>query len=511
MSLFSKAVDYAVMKFPALRECQKLAHALLREGAAAGKRRQVVMMPTGSGKTLLALFLIWQSMLKGKRCLFICDRNSLIEQTIDVCDRIGFVFGVVQARHSRMNLHENFQIASAQTLMRRGVSDDFDLVVVDEAHTLYKAIVDFIGSTRARVIGLTATPFTRGLGKIYDSLICPTTAHKLTEEGILVPLRIFSGRMINMKDAPTASGEWTAKGAGERGSEIVGDVLHEWRQNASDRKSIVFGATIRYCEELAETFNQAGIKAAVFCANTVPEDRLRILTEFRKPDSEIRILISVEALAKGFDLPDIACICDCRPLRKSLSTFIQMVGRGLRSSPETGKQDCLLLDFSGNITRFLSDYTDVFYNGLASLDDGIKLDSTVRKDKKKVSDCPKCGFSPCADKCLSCGYERKKKRATITSLPGYLQEITLNGRKMADSERHLYAQVCTHVRQYGNPDTARQRAYYLFRDIAGKAPGLSMDFESTPNCTISPNVRGKIKQLRIAFAKGQSSRQGVLL
>ena len=88
----------------------------------------------------------------------------------------------------------------------------------------------------------------------------------------------------------------------------------------------------------------AGVMAAVFTSHTTPTERKALLDEYRKPDSDLRVLISVEALAKGFDVPDVGCVVDCRPLRKSLSTAIQMWGRGLRASPETGKTDCILLD-----------------------------------------------------------------------------------------------------------------------------------------------------------------------
>ena len=108
-------------------------------------------------------------------------------------------------------------------------------------------------------------------------------------------------------------------------------------------------------------------------ANTLPAEREQILKEFRKPDSILRVLVSVEALAKGFDVPDVSCVIDCRPLRKSLSTAIQMWGRGLRASPTTGKTDCILLDHSGNITRFAEDFEAIFYNGLDALDAGEKL------------------------------------------------------------------------------------------------------------------------------------------
>src|SRR5574337_2059742 len=92
------------------------------------------------------------------------------------------------------------------------------------------------------------------------------------------------------------------------------------------------------------------------------------------------VLISVEALAKGFDVKDVECVCDCRPLRKSLSTAIQMWGRGLGSSPETGQTDCYLLAFSGNIIRFAADYSEIFCEGLDALDAVEKLDKAIRRD-----------------------------------------------------------------------------------------------------------------------------------
>jgi len=129
-------------------------------------------------------------------------------------------------------------------------------------------------------------------------------------------------------------------------------VVAEWVKFGEGRKTIAFGASIAYCEALAGRFNEAGILADVFTSKTDEATRERLLEEFRKPDSAIRVLISVEALAKGFDVEDIGCVIDARPLRKSLSTAIQMWGRGLRSSPGTGKTDCILLDHSGNVLRF---------------------------------------------------------------------------------------------------------------------------------------------------------------
>jgi superfamily II DNA or RNA helicase len=323
---------------------------------------------------------------------------------------------------------------------------------------------------------------------------------ELTQSGVLVPMKVMSCTRIDMEGAETSGGEWTDGAAASRGMEIVGDVVTEWQEHAADRKTIIFGATVLHCEEMARQFNQAGINARVFSCHTKPEEREEILTEYKKHDSAIRVLISVEALAKGFDVKDVSAVCDCRPLRKSLSTAIQMWGRGLRSSSDTGKSDCLLLDFSGNIIRFAEDFSDIFFNGLDALDSGEKLDKTIRKDdeEKEAKGCPKCGSIPFVKKCMSCGFEIIKP-SLIEHLPGTMQEIKIGKSKAAENSYELYQMCCTHARQSGNPETQRQRAYYLYKDIMGDKP--KWNFDDTPNHAISRAVMNKIQQKRISYSK----------
>jgi superfamily II DNA or RNA helicase len=312
----------------------------------------MLMAATGAGKSYLGLRVIHEALKKGKRAIFVCDRRSLIEQTSAVADSYGLsAHGVLMANHNRYDLRMPFQVASAQTLARRQWPAA-DVIVIDEAHTQLKVWTEHIQNTDAAVIGLSATPFSTGLGRLFTNLVNATSMHHLTESGVLVPMRVFSCAKVDMRGAETSGGEWTDRAAQERGMAIVGDVVTEWSKFASDRKTIVFGATIAHCEEMARQFNDSGVMAACFTSDTDQAERDMLLSEYRKPDSALRVLISVEALAKGFDVPDVSCVCDVRPLRKSLSTAIQMWGRGLRCSPATDKQDCYLLDFSGNIGSF---------------------------------------------------------------------------------------------------------------------------------------------------------------
>ena len=492
-------------KFPAPRQFQIDAHEELRNGFKAGHKNQLIMAPTGAGKTYLGLRICHEAMQKGKKAVFLCDRTTLIDQTSEVADRYGLVnHGVIQASHWRRRPEELLQIASVQTIAKREFWPQLDVLVVDEAHTTYKAWTEFAAATNAVVIGLSATPFTTGLGKVFTNIVNATTMHELTQAGVLVPMRIFSCHKPDMTGAETAGGEWTDKAAEERELKIVGDVVTDWQKFGDNRKTIVFGATINHCKELCRQFINAGIMAAVFTSETTAKEREALLEEYRKPDSMLKILISVEALAKGFDVPDVGCVCDARPLRKSLSTAIQMWGRGLRSSPETDKKDCHLLDFSGNIVRFFEDFSEIFFNGLDHLDEGEKLDKTIRKQEEfEAKGCPRCGYKPFHKRCMACGYE-KVVNTTTEALPGHMKEIFIgegkNKKKLADNAEHLWNQVCTYARIHSKPERQSSRAWHLFKQITGQETMWS--FIKAPTVEITTNVHNKIKQMNIAYKKG---------
>ncbi|MBK8799428.1 MAG: DEAD/DEAH box helicase family protein [Anaerolineales bacterium] len=341
MALFNETEHYGSAKFPKARPFQDSAHEALRAGAKAGHKNQCLMSPTGSGKTYLGLRIAHEALKRGKRAIFVCDRTTLIDQTSETADEYGLAaHSVLQANHWRYNATSLFQIASPQTLARRQWPEA-DVIIIDEAHTQMTVWTEHIMNTRARVIGLSATPFSPGLGKLFTNLVNATTMHELTQSGVLVPMIPYTCRPADMRGAATAGGEWTDSAAEERGMEIVGDVVAEWIKLGQNRKTIVFGSTIKHCEEICKQFSAVGVMAAMFTSETSAGERKALLAEYKKPDSTLRVLISVEALAKGFDVKDVGCIVDCRPLRKSLSTAIQMWGRGLRSSEETGKKDCV--------------------------------------------------------------------------------------------------------------------------------------------------------------------------
>ena len=469
--LFDDRPHYASAMFPEPRPFQVTAHQRLREGIRAGHRCQMLMSPTGSGKTYLGLRVIHEALLKGKRAVFVCDRTTLINQTSEAADRYGLsAHGVMQSTHWRMNSDMPFQIASAQTLARRKWPD-CDVIVIDEAHTQMCVWTEHVQNCRAAVVGLSATPFSTGLGNLFTNLVNATTMHELTESGVLVPMRVFSCTVANMDGAEIAGGEWTDRAAEQRGMEIVGDVVSEWLNFGEGRKTIVFAATIAHCDEICRQFNSQGVMASVFTAHTTAPEREALLAEYRKRDSKLRVLVSVEALAKGFDVPDVACVVDCRPLRKSLSTAIQMWGRGLRSSPGTGKVDCLLLDHSGNIVRFAEDYTKIFFDGLNALDAGERLDKAIRRDpeEKVRKGCPACGYMPFSKRCMACGHQIIET-SMVEAVAGEMREVTIGKRNLVADCRHLWEQLCTYARAHSQPERQYGRAFHLYRDLTGRSP-----------------------------------------
>jgi DNA repair protein RadD len=492
-----------VRAFPPPREFQQRAHEALRQGFTEGHRAQVLMAATGAGKTYLGLRLANEAVQRGRRAVFVCDRKTLVDQTSRTADAYGMTdHGIIQASHWRHRPSAPFQIVTSQTMGRRGQWPQADVYVIDECHTQHSSWVDLVQGTKAAVIGLSATPFSDGLGRIFSRVVNAATMDELTRAGVLVPMRVLSCKRPDMTGAKLKKGgEWDEKDIEARGMGLIGDVVSEWLKHGEGRKTICFGATIAHCEELCRQFNSAGVMAAVFTARTPEKERESLLDEYRKHDSALRVLVSVEALAKGFDVPDVSCVIDCRPLRKSLSTAIQMWGRGLRSSKETGKRDCILLDHSGNILRFRADFEDIYFNGLNDLDSGEKLDKEARKEpkEKEAKRCPVCGYAPFARRCMSCGHE-VQSRADIEHEAGTMTEVVLlNGKRMGESPAHVWAQCATYAKLHSAPEKQHWRAAYIFKDITGQMPpkGWTVD---VPFTEVTRPVMNKIKSKNLAYA-----------
>lgn len=482
-----------------LRDYQAVAVERLRENIRVRVKNQILCMGTGSGKTVVAAYLAAECAKKMKRLVFVVDRVALINQTSATFDQYGIDHGVIQAQHWRWRPWERIQVASVQTLARRKWPDA-DLIIIDEAHSLHKTITDRISKRDATVVGLTATPFTKGLGKHYSSVVSVVSTNQLIDDQHLVPFRIFAASEPDMAGAKVTAGEWSDTEAAERAMPLVGDCVAEYLKHGEGRKFIAFGATVVHCEEIQRQFMGAGVVCELYTYRTGDDARADMVTEFRKPDSSIRGLISVAALSKGFDVADVGCIIMARPLRSSLAEHIQILGRGLRKHP--GKNDCLVLDHSGNCMRFWHAMQDFFTHGIDKLDDGQrKPKATAKPKEKKAVKCSKCFcVHDAAPFCPACGFEYPAKPSSIQHIQGTLRELIASGDKVAMS-RELWPQLVALAREKKQP---AGWAFGLYCKITGGKPDKWLDFERTLPISPTSEVRNKVTSLIIARAKGFS-------
>lgn len=425
-----------------LYEFQADAVERLRENIRRGIKNQILCAPTGAGKTECALHLIAECFERGKRAVFVTDRISLLDQTSARMDRYSVPHGVIQANHWRWRPWDRIQVASIQTMARRRWPVA-DLIVVDEAHGIHQAVVKKIDTREAVTIGLTATPFTKGLGKHYDAMVSVATTRDLIAKGFLSPFRIFAASEPDMTGAKVVAGEWTEDEAARRSMPIVGDCVAEYLKHGEGQKFIAFGCNVAHCEELQRQFLSAGIQAALYTYMTGDEERRAMVEEFRKPDSYIRGLISVAALSRGFDVESVGVVILARPLRKGFSEHIQMFGRGIRKDHENPSKVCTILDHAGNCLRFWDRMNAFFECGPDVLDDG------KRKPKKKPEEaagrppkkCPACHHvHSLRPSCPMCGYEYPR-RSGIEVVSGELVGIGGGASSTAEQRQAVYSQL----------------------------------------------------------------------
>lgn len=493
--------DQAVFDMFSLREYQKNAIMRVRELIKEGKKNILICAPTGSGKTRLAACIIYMASKKGSRSAFVVDRVNLVDQTSATFDEYRIAHGVTQASHWRFRPYEKAQICSSQTLARRAWPEA-SMIVVDECHTVTQVTKDRIEPRDTTALGLTATPFTKGLGKIYDALVNVATTNELIESGDLSKFRIFAASEPNMEGVKVVAGEWEEKETSKRAMEVVGDCVTEYLKHGNGKKFICSAVNVAHVEELHRQFMASGVMCATYTYKVSDDERADIVKEFRKSDSYIRGLITVTAASKGFDVPDIGVVIMARPLRKSLAEHIQFFGRGLRIHP--GKEECIVLDHSGNSQRFWDEWNDFFETGALELDDGKKKP----KPKKSLEDAAermvKCGHCKHLHKpmpfCPACGHEYPAKEA-VKHVSGSLAELVASGNRKAMSAT-LWPQIVGYVHMADVPN-AEKRALAIYKQMTGQWPASK--FEATKRTDPSREVLNKIKAQNIAWSKAKQN------
>ena len=394
-----------------LRPHQERAIAGLRQSLSSEHKRPMLQMPTGSGKTLTSAHIVSGALAKGKRVAFCVPRKTLIDQTVREFEREGIsAIGVIQAAHLRTDSRQPIQVCSAQTLARRK-RPDVDLVIVDEAHEMHNSVLSWIADCRAvPFIGLSATPWQRGLGKHYDDLLIPTTTRELIDAGYLSDFVAFAPSDPDLSGVSTKRGDYAQDELADAmdTADITGDIVAEWLKRGENRPTIAFCVNRRHAQHVCERFVEAGVAAEYIDGETPQGDdgeepdpagqtRRDMFARFRS--GVTKILVSIDVLTTGFDA-DVRCIVDAQPT-KSRIRFVQKIGRGLRTAE--GKDKLVILDHAGNHLR-LGRVTDIHQT---HLDDGKKRDGSAKKERAEPLPklCPECKvvLSYTARECSACG------------------------------------------------------------------------------------------------------------
>lgn len=474
----------------------------IREGFQNGHRCQLLYAPTGFGKTEVAMSIMKKVSENYKKTAMVLDRIVLVDQTSRRLDKYSIDHGVMQADHWRYRPHERIQICSAQTLEKRQTFPDIDLLIVDECHVSRRGTIKFIKENpNIKVIGLTASPFTKGLGDVYTHVVGAKSTGDLVKEGWLCPLRVFIAKEIDMTGAKKVAGEWSADEVQERGVKITGDIVTEWEKKTHEifgkpEKTIVFCAGVNHGRHLQEKFAEHGYNFVAISYKEDGEFKEETIKEFAKPDSNIHGLIATDILTRGFDVSDVKIGVSARPFSKSFSSHVQQLGRVMRADPS--KEFGLWLDHSGNYLRFLDDWENLYEEGVKELKEGgekAKREPTEREKKERK--CPACNalWTSSTDTCDSCGHVRKRMN-TVINLEGELEELAKTNSKLTITPQEFYSQLLYYARVKGIKDGW---AYHKVREKFGVFPRGLVAVTKEP----TQDTLKWIKSRAIAYRKGK--------
>ena len=380
---------------PVLRDYQERAITLVRE---CWRERPILMLPTGAGKTVVASAMIHAAVKKGRRVLFLVHRRELVRQAVTRLADWGIDAGVLAAGWKPSA--SPVQVASIQTLSRRGVRLLAGLVVVDECQHVraktWEEILDDYAKSGACTVGLSATPYRldgRGLGHTFGRIVNPVTVQQLCDEGVLIEPRVFAPPGPDLKGVHKRGGEYVLSELAERMEKLEGNIIDHWLQIAKGMRTVVFAVDIQHSRQLVDRFNEAGVRAAHVDGTFSAGERDAVLDALAAGDLDL--VSNCMVLGEGWDLPALECAVLARPTA-SLALHRQQIGRIMRAAP--GKEGALVLDHAGNTLRHgrVTDEVEV------SLDDRAKRDAALA-----IKTCPMC-FYVClstAKECPECGHE----------------------------------------------------------------------------------------------------------
>lgn len=419
-----------------LRPYQEQAIKMLRQSLRTGHKRPILQMPTGSGKTNVAAAIIASALSKGKRVGFLVDKLVLVDQAVARLSDSGISVGVLQGIHELTDPTKPVQVISVQTLharIKRGHAPDLDLIIVDEAHVIRDTVLKLMQKwDNVPFIGLSATPWSKGLGKWWDDLVIPTTTSELIKQGYLVDADYYAPTQFSDDGIKVIGGDYNRGQLSERVNKpkIIGDLVSHWFKLGGNKPTICMAVDIAHSKHIAQSFNDAGVPSAHIDCYTDSSERRKHIKAFK--EGVVKVLSSVAVLSVGFDEPSAEVLVGARPT-KSRILWCQGVGRVMR--PYNGKNRATVIDHSGNCLR-LGLHTDPVPN---YLDDGsppVNGGGDTR-DPPLPKPCPKCSMLKPAGiwECPGCGFKPERQN-TVEVHKGELHAVKVV--KATPKEKHAF-------------------------------------------------------------------------
>ena len=487
-----------------LRHDQTEALRTLRQSVAAGNKRIVMQAPTGFGKTVLASSIVKTAHEKGKRVLYTVPAIALVDQTVEMFVQQGIHdVGVIQANHFLTDWSKPIQIASIQTLQKREMPH-FDVALIDECHRWFRFYEKFLLDPKwlkLPIVGLSATPWTKGLGKYYNDLIVASTTQGLIDKGLLSDFKVYAPTHPDLSDVRVVAGDFhegelSAKMSDDR---LVADAVDTWHKLARDRPTLCYAVDRAHAKHLQKKFEAAGVTCGYQDAFTKDHERKRLKIGFHC--GSIKVICNVGTLTTGIDW-DVRCISMCRPTKSDM-LFAQIVGRGLRTA--VGKDHCLILDHSDNHIRlgFVTDI-DTSHQGLH---DGRGKHNDNRTEGIRLpKECPNCAFlkAPRVAKCPACQFV-VEAHCNITPAEGELRELKRKPKEpkekkwLPEDKAQFLAELKAYAQQQGYKPGWASNQYreklgvWPNHDIAHVRPALQISYET----------RNWIKSRLIAWARSK--------
>lgn len=475
------------MKFE-LRPYQSHGIELCRDAIRRGFRRIVYYLPTGGGKTAISVALIEYAISKGKRVAFVVNRLQLLQQTSHVFHDQGIPHGIIQGENT-IAPYSSVLICSIQTIAKRGIPD-VDLLILDECHGV-SGTKEYHKIMKTPIsIGLTATPYQKGLGRnipslngpLFETVVVGASMPDLTREGFLVPADVW-GPPVDLTGVKTVAGEYEENSLNDAMNKpkLVGDIIQNWLRLAHGKQTMVFAVKIDHSQRICEEFKAVGIDAIHVDYKMSDDEKRTIYDDFRA--NKFTVLCNCALLSEGSDFPAAECLVLARPT-KSKVRFTQMVGRVLR--PSSGKDRAIILDHGSCFTRL--GYPWDFEVG--ELDDGKPKKSSPSDEKSKSTPtptpCPKCFFlRPNKGKCSSCGFSPVRQSDT-EHIDGDLVQLTGKAKKPTKKQKlseipplEIFSQLLSVAR---DRDYKHGWAAYKFKSLHGEFPPRDWEPEPTPPC-----------------------------